>query len=274
MFRGRSHYSWQFPKERFFANFLAEQTNLPTPRPYLIDKSLEHFDYDFALMPKMPGIQLSDQLLLKSLSGDDLKKIAHQLGQTLRVLQHFQAPFYGEFDELTNKVVSYEESYDQQLLKKVQALIEASNMTRQTISNDEERNLMAIFKKYLERVLISSPVITLQDYKADNTCVTKNNDDWQVTGIFDLMEARFGHCLEDLPRQYATYIDAQQLDLANEFLLGYNLDESDLPLLDCFIIIDRLIVWEYVCRNIKSWQEESFLKWVQNYCLTDLSSLC
>ncbi|MEM6430834.1 MAG: aminoglycoside phosphotransferase family protein [Deinococcota bacterium] len=271
IFRGCSHYSWQFPKERFFANFIAEQTNLPTPRPYLIDTSLEHFHYDFALMPKMPGIQLSDQSLLESLSDDDFKKIAYELGQTLRKLQTFQAPFYGEYDEFTNTVVPYKESYDQQLLQKVRALIEASNVTHQTISNDEERKLMTIFQAHLKHVTSSFPVITLQDYKADNTCVMKVNSDWQVTGIFDLMEARFGHHLEDLPRQHATYIDAQQLDLADEFLLVYDLAESDLPLLNCFIIIDRLIVWEYMCRNIDAWKEKPFSKWVQKYCLTNLS---
>ena len=271
IFRGDSHYTWQFPKERFFAHLIAKETGLPTPVPYLIDTSYKYFDYDFALMPKMPGMQLSDQALFESFSATDQKKIAFTLGHTLRALQTYQAPFYGEFDEAAGAMVSYSQSYSQQLTQKVETLVEASNMTRQTISDSEKHELLNMFRTN-EAFEASPPVITLQDYKDGNMCVAKVGDSWQVTGLFDLMEARFGHRLEDLPRQYAVYIDAQRLDLAASFLQGYGLTRDDTNLFNRFLAIDRLIVWEYFARNVEGRGENILSEWMKRYSPVALPS--
>lgn len=108
----------------------------------------------------------------------------------------------------------------------------------------------------------------MQDYKDGNMCVTKNRGKWRVTGLFDLMEARFGHQLEDLPRQYAAYLDAQRPDLVSAFLSGYGLTDGDLGLFNCFMVIDRLIVWEYGVRAGKWWSDdETFSDRIQKYPL-------
>ena len=75
IFRGCSHYAWQFPKECFFANLIGEETTAPVPLPYFVDKSSDIFGYDYALMPKMPGGQLSNQAWAGTLSALDKKKI-------------------------------------------------------------------------------------------------------------------------------------------------------------------------------------------------------
>lgn len=55
IFRGCSHYTWQFPKERFFADLIARETTVPVPLPYFIEPNPGTFGYDYALMPRMPG---------------------------------------------------------------------------------------------------------------------------------------------------------------------------------------------------------------------------
>ena len=61
--RGAPHYDWQLPAERFFARLLHEHTRAPTPWPYLIDPADDFFGWSFAVMPRMPGLQLSDATL-------------------------------------------------------------------------------------------------------------------------------------------------------------------------------------------------------------------
>ena len=94
IFRGCSHYSWQFPKERFFANLIARETPAPVPLPYFVDDSLDTFDYDYALMPRMPGGQLSDQAWAKTLSAFEKEEIALELGRFLHDLQTYPGSIF------------------------------------------------------------------------------------------------------------------------------------------------------------------------------------
>ena len=58
--RGRPHFAWQFPTERFYARFLREQANVPAPWPYQIDPDTDIFGWSYVLMPRMPGLQLAN----------------------------------------------------------------------------------------------------------------------------------------------------------------------------------------------------------------------
>lgn len=266
IFRGCSHYLWQFSKERFFADLLGRETVAPVPLPYFVDKSLETFKYDYVLMPKMPGLQLSNQAHFKTLSTSDQQKIASLLGRFLRDLQAYQAPFFGEYDEATDGMTAYSGLYRDEVRSRAEKFIHEANSATVSISDEEIEAIARMFQRYLPEVDDSRPVIVMQDYKDGNLCVTEAKGSWKVTGLFDLMEARFGHPLEDLPRQYAAYLEAQRPDLANSFLARYGLSKGDLGLLDCFMVVDRLIVWEYGVRVGKWWSaDETFSDWVQKY---------
>ena len=269
IFRGCSHYSWQFPKERFFATLLGRETVAPVPLPYFVDKSLETFKYDYVLMPKMPGLQLSDQAYFKTLATSDQQKIASQLGRFLRDLQAYQAPFFGDYDEVTDDMTSYSGLYSDEVRSRAARLIREANSVTVSVSDEEVEALSSMFQEYLPRMDDSRPVVVMQDYKDGNLCVTETEGGWKITGLFDLMEARFGHAFEDLPRQYAAYLEAQRPDLANSFLAGYGLKDEDLVFFDCFMVVDRLIVWEYGVRMGKWWSaDETFSDWIQKYRLS------
>ena len=266
IFRGGSHYAWQFPKERFFAYLLAHETPAPVPLPYLVDKSLDTFSYDYVLMPKMPGVQLSDQAYFKTLAAFDQQEIAFELGRFLRELQTYQAPFYGEYDEAIGGMTGYSGLYKDEVVARADKLIREANSVTVSVSDEEVGAISKILQKHLPKIDGSRPVIVMQDYKDGNMCVTKVENEWKVTGLFDLMEARFGHRLEDVPRQCAAYLDAQRPDLAHHFLAGYGVSDNDLGLLDCFMIVDRLLVWEYGVRVGKWWSaDETFSDWLQKY---------
>src|SRR5687767_15317798 len=66
--RGVPHYDWQLPTERFFARALHERTAAPVPWPYLLDPATDIFGWSYALMPRMPGLNLSDPAVTPTLS--------------------------------------------------------------------------------------------------------------------------------------------------------------------------------------------------------------
>ncbi len=165
-------------------------------------------------------------------------------------------------------MVSYGNMYSDEVTSRAEGLIHKSDSVAVSISDSEVDIILRMFKKHLSEVNDSQPVVVMQDYKDANMCVAKTEGGWRVTGLFDLMEARFGHRLEDLPRQYAAYLDIQRPDLASAFLSAYGLTDDDLGLLNCFMVIDRLIVWEYGVRVGKWWPDsETFADWIQRYCL-------
>src|SRR5439155_9911686 len=58
--RGKPHYDWQLPAERFFAKLIHERSKVPAPWPYLIEDSPDIFGWAFAIMPRLPGVSLTD----------------------------------------------------------------------------------------------------------------------------------------------------------------------------------------------------------------------
>ena len=269
IFRGRSHYSWQFPKERFFAELLGRKTSAPVPLPYIVDESLEPFAFDYALMPEMPGMQLSDRERFAALSSSDQNAIAFLQGQFLRDLQTYKHATFGYYDEEVGDIIGYEQAYSKEVILRARTCVQRANDVTKTLSLEEVEML---FDKndHLPKIDDALPVFVMEDYKDDNMCVAKKGNEWKVTGLFDLMGAKFGHPLEDLPRQYAVYLDIQRPECAAAFLAGYGVTKEDVALFNLFMLIDRLIIWEFGIREGKDWFEgKSFLAWSEPHRLAD-----
>jgi len=83
--RGKPHYDWQFPNEKLIAESLHEKTKVPVPFPYLPETNKEIFGWEFILMPRMKGKNLSDNLSEKWLSDVDRIEIAKAQGTSLQI---------------------------------------------------------------------------------------------------------------------------------------------------------------------------------------------
>jgi hygromycin-B 7''-O-kinase len=78
--RGAPHYPWQFPKERFFSQLLHERTPVPVPWPYLLDPGDDILGWSYAIMPRLPGVQLIDPHVQNALGAEDKRGIARAMG--------------------------------------------------------------------------------------------------------------------------------------------------------------------------------------------------
>ena len=106
--RGSPHFWWQFPTEQFYARFLYEQAHAPAPWPYLVDPSPEIFGWSYALMLRMPGLQLADREVREQLSPSDRLVIARALGENLASMQKAKWPHSGRYQADTDSVEPFD----------------------------------------------------------------------------------------------------------------------------------------------------------------------
>jgi hygromycin-B 7''-O-kinase len=247
--RGTPHYPWQFPAERFFARLLHEQTRAPVPWPYLYDERSDIFGWPYVLMPRMPGLQLSDPNVVARLGRPDRAGIAAALGANLAEMQTLTWPFPGGYDLATDTIQPLPAGYPEHLRA---AILRHLNLARGYNSRTTPEDcgwVMSVLDgagAALHEPF--APCFVMRDYKEGNLTASRDGGVWRVSGVFDLMEGGFGDGELDLYRQAWDYLD-EDAALAGAFLSAYVAARPPRPgllaRLPVYVLHDRLIVWEY-----------------------------
>jgi hygromycin-B 7''-O-kinase len=252
--RGKPHYDWQFPTEQFFAKLLVERTRVPAPYPYLLDESTDIFGWSYVLMPRLRGIQLSDQGVDAAFTINDLERIAEAQAIMLFEGQRLTWSHYGRYDPASRTIHTPQEPYADWLYATTREyLLRAALHTSRTTQEDFDW-VDAEFSGARDALLEPfQPRFVMHDYKPSNMLVDRVGDHWRVTGLFDLMEAHFGHGESDLSRMFCFYVEVDRPDLAHMFVATYSKllgDPIGLPRrFTPFVIHDRAIVWEWRQRH-------------------------
>ncbi|HEX2742740.1 MAG TPA: aminoglycoside phosphotransferase family protein [Rubrobacter sp.] len=250
--RGAPHYDWQFPAERFFARLLHERTLAPIPWPYFLDPCDDIFGWSYALMPRMPGLQLADSAAAEGLTSDERLEMARSMGENLALLHALSWPCPGQYDLATDTIAPLEESWNEWVAAEARRWLTLARR-RSDVTTDADAG-------WVEDLLRSShdalgepfePRFVMHDYGEHNVTFEQTDGLWHVSGVFDLMEAFFGDREMDLSRQTAIYLEGDPA-LARTFLRTY------LELLPArpgfqerfpaYMLLDRLVVWEYAQR--------------------------
>jgi aminoglycoside phosphotransferase (APT) family kinase protein len=273
--RGAAHHDGQFAQERFVAELLHERTDVPVPWPYLVDDDASVFGWShgYAVMPRMPGLQLSDPAVLGTIPGADRVRIAGLLGATLRRIHRATWPYAGRYDHTIGTVRPFDGGFVQWIVGELRRLVAVSvaygtGATGTDVQWTED--LIAAGTGALRVPTV--PVLVLHDYREANLTVQEGPDGWRVAGVFDLMEAILGDGELDLARQFAEYL-TEDPHRARAFLAGYTRDE---PLRDAadlrlalFVAYDRMVIWEYFHRpeNVAGWRyaERTPRGWITPY---------
>ncbi len=294
--RGQPHFWWQFPTEQFFTRQLHERTRVPVPWPYLIDPTPDIFGWSFVFMPRMPGLQLADQEIKKQLGLADRLLIAQALGENLAQMQEVTWPLTGRYDAASNTVEPFDlakelawpfpSESDARLASMEPTIItyservkgclrhhlaraqgcNAATTTPEDIFWVEER--IAEAQDTLDETF--EPCLLMEDYKEGNLVVTQRGKRWQVSGVFDLMEAHFGDGEADLSRPIAEYLN-EDPQLAGAFFAAYRTHTSLRPgfarRFPIYMLLDRVILWEFFQRQGWRWWPEAwtFRNWASQY---------
>ncbi len=265
--RGAPHYDWQFPTEKFFVEKLHTGTKTPVPFPYLLEPGADIFGWSFVIMPKKPGLQIADIRVVSNLTLTDRQGIARALAKALIELQTLTWAYPGKYDAARSKVQPLGQNYRLWVIEKIRELSESA----QTINNNTPKsdtdwieNMILKASSALEAVY--EPCVVLEDYKEANTVVERLGDDWQVSGIFDLMTAHFGDGEADLARQVGAYLRDASV-LADEFVLTYLQNKPVQPGFverqQIYMIYDSLLIWEFWQRHAGGLPENNALTFEQ-----------
>ncbi|HJQ28951.1 MAG TPA: aminoglycoside phosphotransferase family protein [Rubrobacter sp.] len=268
--RGAPHYDWQLPAERFFARQLHERTRAPVPWPYLLDPGDDIFGWSYAVMPRMPGLRLSDRAATEGLTGDERLGMARSMGENLTLLHALSWPHPGRYDLATDTIAPLEESWTEWVAAEARRWLSPARR-HSDLTTDADVD-------WVEGILRSScgalcepfePHFVMHDYGEHNVTFEQQDGHWRVSGVFDLMEAFFGDGEMDLSRQTALYLE-EDPELARTFLRTY------LELLPprpgfserfpAYMLLDRLVVWEYAQRH-RQWLNRhlTLREWAEPY---------
>jgi hygromycin-B 7''-O-kinase len=289
--RGRPHFPWQFPTERFFAWQLNERTKVSVPWPYLVDALEDIFGWSYVIMPRMPGLQLANPELKGKLGDEDRRSIARAMGENLSLLQELTWTFAGRYDALSGNIRPFD------ILQELAWPFPVQQTTKQSSTVTYSERVVAQIRQYLassctyndhttlsdiewvEELLARAgnalndsfqPCFVMEDYKEQNVVIEYVNTNWRISGVFDLMEAHFGDGEADLSRTVAMYLDENPL-LVQEFVQAYIGRKQPRPgfveRFPVYMLHDRLIIWEYFQRNGRTpWEEKLTLsEWASPY---------
>jgi hygromycin-B 7''-O-kinase len=272
VFRGAPHGPTQFPTERFFTRLLHERTSVPVPWPFQIDDTCDFFPWSYVIMPRMPGLQVTDRIVRRELSGADLRAIARAMAYNLVAMQQVTMPCCARYDPERDVVrpvptndhaewpfnngygaVTQPPSHRELVTARIRRILErARTVSDRTTAADVEWAEGLIERAQAALRTPFTPCFTMEDYKEGNVVVSRTSDGWQVSGAFDFMGCYFGDGETDLSRITAEYFD-QDPELAREFLAIYLQLRTPRPgfreRFSLYMLLDRLIIWEYVQRH-------------------------
>jgi hygromycin-B 7''-O-kinase len=251
--RGCPHYDWQFPTEQFFAQLIHERTRVPVPYPYLLDPVTDIFGWSYIFMPRMPGIQLADERLVVQLSSDDRLGLARAMARILAELHTIQADHAGSYDYQTHAIRPFAQNYREMILESIRDFLAESQSynTNTTVSDVAwvDRVIRDNQEAMHEPWHIS---LVLRDFKEANMVAQQQRGEWQISGVFDLMEAHFGDGECDLVRQVGHYLRTAPI-YAAEFVREYLRQRPVAPGFaerqQLYMLYDSLIIWSYFQRT-------------------------
>jgi aminoglycoside phosphotransferase (APT) family kinase protein len=250
--RGCPHYDWQFPTERFFVQLIHEQTHVPVPFPYLVDPETDIFGWSYVWMPRMPGIQLADETLVSQLSGEDRLGLAGAMARTLAALHTIHSEHDGTYDYKTHTIQPFAKNYREMIVENIRDLL--------ATSQSFNANTTVLDAAWVERVIVENREamhkpwtisLVLRDFKEANMVAQHQQGQWQISGVFDLMEAHFGDGEADLVRQVGHYLRTAPT-YAGEFIREYlrlqPQSEGFVERQQLYMLYDSLIIWSYFQR--------------------------
>ncbi len=276
--RGCPHYDWQFPKERFFARQIATRSRIRAPWPYLIEPSREIFGWSFALMPYLPGLQLSDPAVRARLTPADQEAIAQALGTGLTVLHELTWTHAGAYALKADDVVPFAVGHRERVLGEIDELVVQCGCLNSL--TDSDMHWLRRLRKHNQSALDVpfQPTFVHHDFTTSNVVVNSSTTPWTLGGVFDLMEAYVGDPEEDLVRALFNY-NSRQPGLARDFLRAHvsrrPLREDAAMRLRLYMLRDCLLIWEFGHRFGKEWVASApgFREWAEPMVGQDFAAI-
>ena len=246
-------------------------------------------------MLRMPGLQLADPQVREQQLPSDRQAIARTLGENLARMQETTWPRAGRYQAATDTVEPFElahelawplpvESDPNQVARAPTSISSSQRVKaclRHQLAKAHKLNAAATTPQdiaWAEDCIAEArealddrfePCLVVQDCKRSNVTVQQQDARWQVSGVFDLVEAYFGDGEADPSRLFAVYLEEDR-QLARAFLQGYLRQTTPHPgfarRFPVYMLLDRAIVWGFGQRVAGWWDgHRTFRDWASWY---------
>lgn len=249
-----------YAKEAFFSRLVHERTDVPAPWPYLIELSKDIFGWAYAIMPRLPGIDIGNTDVRRTLSAADRLAIARAMGDALARLHALTWPHNGNYDPETDTITPIETSFAEWTVARVRDWLARCREASAATTGADVAWVEEVIERARDALEVEpeAPMFGHADFKENNTVAERTDDGWCITGVFDLGEGYFGDGEADLSRSMASYI-REDAALVRAFLDGYRarrtLREGFAERFALYMLLDRMIIWHHGQRN-KLWFDE------------------
>ncbi len=253
--RGKPLFVGQLAKERFFVRFLHERISIPVPWPYYYDPSLDIFDWEYAIMPRLPGTQIHDVAAISPRAQQEA--VVAALGRGLSTLHTASWPMCGEYDLFTDTIAPLTMPYAEWLMHRVRDMMESIVREDAAVTHADQEWVEMLLRKASSALRQPfQPACVMHDYHNNNVVFSHADGTWDVCGVFDLSEGYIGNPEADLarPTRGLFLIDPT---LAGVFLREYlrhsPARDGFLERFPVYMLDDLLVGWTFARR--KGWRD-------------------
>ena len=252
----------QLRRERFMIQELHSRTSVLVPWPYLLDESDDIFGWTYAVMPRLPGLQLVDPTVRASIAPQARLALADELGKTLSSMQAVTWPHPGEYDVAADTVEPLPTDHATWINAKFRARL----LITTGISEDEKAWAADLMDRATDALSVPfSARLVMLDFHENNILATEGADGAWRLGVVDFASAYFGDGERDVARCCAAYGE-KELSLARAAVQAYAGRSPFRPMHEerfrAYMLLDRLLVWGFALKYGKWWDEKlSFRAW-------------
>ncbi len=137
--RGCPHAAWQFPKERFFARVLHERSRVPVPWPYRLEPSPDIFGWSYAILPKLPGMNVALPDARAALTAGEHAEIAAALGVALAELHTVVWDVPGDYDPSSDAIRAIDGRFEDRVVARLRDRLVRCREASDATTDDDVR---------------------------------------------------------------------------------------------------------------------------------------
>jgi aminoglycoside phosphotransferase (APT) family kinase protein len=250
--RGHPH-PGQLERERYIAELIHRRSYVAAPWPYLVDDGTDIFGWPFAIMPRLPGVQLAEGEVRRAMSPDDRTGVVRALAECLAAMHGITFDHHGVYEESARYIVPAAKPYAEWWGDWTRWWLDLCRKASVETTDEDVawvEQIIADARDALAEPFV--PVLVHTDFKEGNAVAERSGDGWRISGIFDLAEAHAGDGEVDLSRGYCEYV-VREPELAATYVRTYTGLRPPRPgfaeRFRHYALHDRLILWEYGQRN-------------------------
>lgn len=220
--------------------------------PSLLEESEEIFGWNWAIMPRVPGISLVPEAG-HQFPAEERWNQAASLGAALAALHTVTMETPAAYDRRRRGLEPLATPYGDYAAAHVRRLLRRCRQASPATTDADVSWVESVVSECLPAFEEPfTPCVVHLDYSENNAVLARDGGRWRVAAVVDWMTAEVGHPEADLCRSLAHY-RSRDASEQRPFLEAYRAVHPEAPgfseRFPLLMLWERLLIWEYGQRN-------------------------